>query len=451
MDFDFSDSFNTQGVSPIEETDAIEGRWLLLMEEIIKGNVVPVIGSDVLTDGNISISQQFINSVARQCDISEQVDSFSELVYNENFLKKVGKQRDTIYVSLNRAFQDKVYPASESLRKFLSIRQFPFVLTTSFIPIVEQVMHDTWGDELKVMKFSNNPKKNDDIIDGSDMRKPTVYYMFGRAGDGPHRYVVTDTDMLDFCSSWLSGEEGVRPQNLVNELRGKFLLMLGNGYSDWLMRFIWYSMRLSDKMGNGLLVDDKADEKLIKFMMRTEVFSRKDPRFVMDEIVKRLDSQMEKNERTKFDNVDMDADVFISYSRSDSEVASKLCSELTKLGKRVWYDKNNLGYGQGGVKFEDEIMKGIRKAKYFVPILTKNIENEKNDIHVYRKEWNEAINVSVSLGRVYLIPIFEKGFDFYKAAIPTELQRHNALEYCWDGNDDEIKRIAAEIVHTMNK
>ena len=117
-------------------------------------------------------------------------------------------------------------------------------------------------------------------------------------------------------------------------------------------------------------------------------------------------------------------DVFISYSRSDSDIAEKLYEALTAQGKRVWYDKKNL---TDGGYFMDEINKAIKTAKYFVPILSDHITKEKNDSHVYRNEWDTAFNVATSMGRTYIIPIAEKGLNFYKAAIPEKMQQHNAI------------------------
>ena len=138
-------------------------------------------------------------------------------------------------------------------------------------------------------------------------------------------------------------------------------------------------------------------------------------------------------------------DVFISYSRRDSEMADQLYEALTAQGKRVWYDKENL---TAGGRFMDEIRKAIRTAKYFVPILTANIEDEKNDSHVYRNEWDTAIEVAISMGRTYIIPLAEQNFDFYRAAIPERMQQHNAIFYSLE---EGVEGIAKKIIHKMNQ
>lgn len=305
-------------------------------------------------------------------------------------------------------------------------------------------MRNIWKDELRVLRFNNNPKENDDIRTGADLRKPTIYYMFGKVCDGVKKYALTDTDMLDYVSSWLSNDNRARPKNLCNELRDKYILMLGNNYSNWLFRFIWYSMRKSN-LGHGMLAYDSVDDSLINFLERTETFTKQNTADVIDQIISRLDKKLAENEKTKFNKPEEDIDVFISYSRSDSEVAEYLYDALTKQGKRVWYDKHNLT--EGG-NFMEEIRKAIRTAKYFVPILSENITKEKDFSHVYRNEWDTAIEVAISMGRTYLIPLAENGFDFYKAAIPEKMQQHNALFY---SKDNGMADVIDKIIHKMNQ
>ena len=138
-------------------------------------------------------------------------------------------------------------------------------------------------------------------------------------------------------------------------------------------------------------------------------------------------------------------DIFISYSRSDSALVEQLYSRLAGRGKRVWYDRKDISYGGN---FMDEIRQGIRTARYFVPLFSHHIEAEKNDAHVYRNEWDEAIQLSISLGRTYIIPVVEEGFDFYKASIPEKMKQHNAILF---RTPEDMDRVAEQIIHTMNQ
>ena len=438
MDFSFDDIID----SNIFDNNNDEPLWDKLIQQIIDGNVIPVIGADLLIDNSSNLHKFIMDGLARTFGVSKQVNSFSELVYAPEYKNKF--KLDNIYYQVDKIFAAKRFPASERLRRLLSIRQFPFIITTSFTPVIEQAMQNIWKDELRVMKFNNNPSENSDIKNGADLRKPTIYYMFGKVGAGAHKYVLTDIDLLDFVSSWLSNDNKARPKNLCNELKDKYLIMLGNTYSDWLFRFIWYSMRKPD-LGHGMLAYDTLDESLINFLERTETFTKQNTSDVIDQILVRLDKKLKENEATKFNKPEENMDVFISYSRSDTQVAEQLYKALTAQGKRVWYDKYNLT--DGGL-FMDEIRKAIKTAKYFVPILTPNIEKEKRESHVYRNEWDTAIEVAISMGRTYIIPLADSNFDFYKAAIPERMQQHNAIFY---STEDGVEIVAEKIIHKMNQ
>lgn len=434
----FDDMFDTN----VFEGDNDEPLWDKLIQQIIDGNVIPVIGADLLIDNSSNLHKFIIDFLAKGFHLTSNPQSFSELVYDLDYTK--ANKKDNVYYQVNKVFANKRFAPSQRLIRLLSIRQFPFVITTSFTPVVEQAMQTIWKDELRVMRFNNNPSENNDIKNGTDLRKPTIYYMFGKVGEGAHKYVLLDTDMLDFVSSWLSNDSKVRPKNLCSELKDKYLLMLGNNYSDWLFRFVWYSMRKSN-LGHGMLAYDTLDESLINFLERAETFTKQNPSDVIDQIITRLEKKLREHEETKFSEPEENMDIFISYSRSDSEIADKLYEILTAQGKRVWYDKNNLT--EGG-NFMDEIRKAIRTAKYFVPILSNHISEEKDESHVYRNEWDLAIEVAISMGRTYIIPLAEKGFDFYKAAIPEKMQQHNVIFY---SNDEGIMSVAEKIIHKMNQ
>lgn len=431
----------------IMSADPDEPLWDKLTQNIIEGKVIPVIGPELLTVNNININKFIIDGLGRKLGMTNPPRSYSEIVYSSEYKAKYGPRdvdRDWIYNLVNKIMMKKTFPATPQLERLLSIRQFPFIITTSFAPMVEETMSKVWKDELRVMRFNNNPKENDDIKTSTDLRKPTIYYMFGKVCEGVKNYVLTDTDMLDFVSSWLSNDSKVRPKTLCNELKDKYLLMLGNNYSNWLFRFIWYSMRKSN-LSHGMLAYDSLDEQLINFLERAETFTRQNTSEVIDQIITRLNKKLAENELTKFNQPEENMDVFISYSRSDSDIAEKLYEALTAQGKRVWYDKKNL---TDGGYFMDEINKAIKTAKYFVPILSDHITKEKNDSHVYRNEWDTAFNVATSMGRTYIIPIAEKGLNFYKAAIPEKMQQHNAIIF---SREDGIDIVTEKIIHKINQ
>ncbi|MGM9736004.1 MAG: toll/interleukin-1 receptor domain-containing protein [Candidatus Cryptobacteroides sp.] len=406
-------------------------QWDELIDNIIKGDVIPVIGPGFLAEDEndagrcVNPHQVLVDMLSESYGIKSPHHSFSELLYDDAF---PASQRKDIYDMLGEAFQsetetEKIFKPSWLLMKLIEVCRFRFVITTSFTPIVEYAMDKVWNEKVRVMKFSNNPSENDDLKTADELQIPTVYYMFGKVCRNAERYVVKDSDMLSFCRSWLSSA----PKTLVNVLKHKYLLILGNNYSDWLCRFIWYSMKVElDSDPKGMIVDESANDNLLQFMKRIDAFTQTDPRAVIAKIEQMVRAKEQEKEKSRYRLPEMNADVFLSYSRRDEKVIRMLYDALTSRGLRVWYDKENLGLGD---RFMEEIKQSIRKSRVFVPLLTHNMEEERNQSHPYRTEWKTAIEVASTYGRNYILPISEAGFDMYSSSIPNELQKHNSDSY----------------------
>ena len=150
--------------------------WDILFDQIVKGNVIPVIGHELVELGNTTSMQKIIDEFAVTCGIkSGEKATFSQLVYDPKF--KTWAEGDDIHSLINDNIENIIDENIKDgnnvlLRKFLSIPYFPFVITTLFDPIVENVMREIYGDKLNVMYFRNNPNKNDDLANSKQSVKP---------------------------------------------------------------------------------------------------------------------------------------------------------------------------------------------------------------------------------------------------------------------------------------
>ena len=271
----------------LDERD--EDRWNRLIDEINKKNVIPVIGADMLVEPKLTadgehenIHREIVSFIASQTGVQSKPKTFSRLVFDHVYQSKVRK-KEQIYRIIDQVLSmlDKTgidATPSALLMDLLGTKKFPFVITTSFTPVVETAMEEIWGKgNVRTLQFNNNPQRSmiediGDIRTSADMKKPTVFYMFGKYSRTPFSYVVTDIDMMDFCRSWLAGN-GV-PKKLVEELKKKYLLVLGNNYSDWLFRFVWYSLRANmETMKDDVVAGDSIDDSLAQFLECIETFT----------------------------------------------------------------------------------------------------------------------------------------------------------------------------------
>lgn len=418
-----------------------EERWEELIDEIMAGNVIPVIGPDFQIADAKNFHEQLIDLFAKKFGVVTDLDTesgprtFSQLIYDKKFLS-AAKKSDVIYKLIYQVLSKVVKRPSDLLLRLLGTKKFPFVITTSFTPVVENAMKQVWGDDnVSILQFRNDPSRDlkpgiGDVQNVKEMSSPTVFYMFGKYSEEKNRYVVSDVDMMEFCKSWLADLK--TPRVLTEAIKSKYLLVLGNNYSDWLFRFICYSLRYNAAdMRSSLMVNSYIDDNdpLMQFLNRLDTFVQRDPGFVVCEIERRILQReaLNKTEETKF--FAFKTDVFLSYSRSDEEIVKKLYDALSNKGLRVWFDRYDIKVADN---WRQAIIGGIKTSRVFVPILTSNIENEIMEAHEYRTEWREAASLYNKMGgRTFIVPVVEKGFDFYNelTEVPSEFSERNAIMY----------------------
>lgn len=454
----------------IKTISQTEKNWNILFDQIVKGNVIPVIGPELVRIGNKTSTQYLIDEFAKECGIEEgEMTTFSQLVFDKRYKNSdLGDIHDvlskTINTESNAAYFDNPKD-NQLLLRFLSIPYFPFVITTTIDPIVENMMARIHGrDKLRVMTFSNDPAKNKDVLNGEETKLPTVYYMFGKAETNTRAFVATDTDLLKFSQSWMRPNDSscdAKPSNLASVLAKRYLLAIGHNYQDWLFRFFWYAMK-NDSFGTekrergGMLAHTRNDQELIAFLSRANAFSQvePDPEKFIDRLYHGIEKEEQKRKQSNvsFDRVPEEGtDVFISYSRGDSAIAENLHKILTGKGLRVWYDRSNM---KKGLDFMRQIENAISNSTFFVPVLTNTIIKQAKDEHPYREEWRCAENhIRLIGGIAYCFPFVEKGFNINDiiAAIPNELKRHDAFEFTLDKFKEKAEELADYLLNEKRK
>lgn len=443
-------------------------RWNELIDAIVDGRVIPVIGPEFLTEAEedsryetVNHHKQLIDVLAMACEVEESPQTFSQLVHSRSFKLATNEDKEVIYTLIadviDQILEQGQLKPHRLLIKLLKSRMFPFVITTSFSPVVEKVMQEIWPDrKIRILQYRNDSQRDlvtgvGDIGSERDLKIPTVYYMFGRYSTEPHRYVVTDLDMMEFCKSWLTGGSKV-PRVLTEALKKKYLLVLGNNYSDWLFRFIWYSLRNTpDMMHSSLILRHDIEDSLLDFLEQLQTFIERDPMHVINEIELRVSQRLRKEEE-EIQAAKPQTDVFISYSRRDRDIVLRLVDRLRESGLTVWYDEDSI---PGGSDWQQMITKGIKSTRLFVPVLSHNVELEYLEDHEYRSEWLVAARRSNNMGgRNFIIPLVEKGFDFdsEETKLPVEFKAKNAFWYdIADNFSDFCTAICREVDNIKTK
>ena len=369
------------------------------IEEIKNRNVLLMVGHAFEANTNV-FKGDFYDYILRKLNIlaNTQGLDFSDLSCDNRFLLDIERpnHRRNLHEEIINIIDENEYSAEEDvsndLLRLIKTGYFRFVFTTSFDPLVEIAMREKFG-EVRVMNIYD--KLNRDITSQSDLDIPTVYYLFGKAffpkgNEVLKKFVATDNDALEILRKW---QIDMGNSLLLRHASEKYLLTLGCTQSDWLFRFIWYTMKGGESgLSKGVISAFDKNECLSHYLKMNHILIDNNASELIDKI---LNAIKEDNEKI-WDTPPIGSDVFISYSRADSTVADKLFKSLSAKGLKVWYDKKDLG-GRHGGKFMDLIKTAIDTSTLFVAVLSDTISKQSQEVHIYRREWKWAEELKLGL------------------------------------------------------
>lgn len=358
-----------------------ESGWARLLEEIDRGNVIPVLGHELFTltvEGKEwPLREYILQKMRERLGVEDSVSDFAELSYEYN-IRAWDRIQSEPYYETTRILQEVAGLEVEflpELQELLSIEKFRLVLSTSFDDLALKAMENFWGKG-KVKRLSYEKRSCKEDID--DLSKPCLYQMFGKAGAVPHEFVLTEDDLLEFLHYWL--DENYRPKRLSNVLREKYLLVIGCNYPNWLFRFFFHSLKFSSRSSStdkvGMLADSRLDKSLVDFLSRMNAGVHEDARAFIRELVKRWKA---------FRGVEDQKEIFISYASEDYEQARRVAETFQNLGVAVWFDKKSL---EPGDAYEAMIKQNIQESKIFVPVLSQSVVNCGR--RFFKREWKWA-------------------------------------------------------------
>lgn len=417
----------------IQRTTKLNDRgWMLLLSEISKGNVIPIIGDELfslkINGQSLSLKSYIAQQLCKKLGVQEDLDVTQlSSKFFDPYWDNIDSDPYYETCQILKDLENSQYFSSNLLKELLTIDQFKLVLTTSFGQFVFKVMEEVWGKgKVKNLWYEKHTAKDD--ID--DISQPVCYQIFGKANVCPNSFVLSEDDMLDFVSNLMS--ENFRPKKLFNLLRDKYLLVIGCNYPNWLFRFFLHSMKTSSNAVSssriGLVADSKLDSQLIGFLSRMRTSIHDDAENFISELVSRY---------KEFKSEDLNKEVFISYASEDYETASLIADTFKRLGIGVWFDKASLEPGDEYVK---SIKKNIEDCKAFVPILSKNVLNPGR--RFYKREWtwaNEEIEWRGSDSFIYPIQIDD--LNLGDDIITSFFKNKHVLDFRKEDRDENIKKI----------
>lgn len=422
--------------------------WEILIQLIEDGQVVPVVGRDLLTvsegGGPKLLYPYLAEKLATSLGVSsENLTDGEEL--NEVACRYItqGNRVEDIYPAL-KTVASRVEPTlqvPEHLLKLAAIRPLRLFVTTTFDSFLFRALNQVrFGGDAMTRILAHSPTEVQDLprdLKGSrdltDDDPPFVYHLMGKLSATP-AYAVTQEDFVEFFHSLQS--ETHRPRRLFDELNHQSLLILGCRFGGWLTRFLMRmskGQRLSAGGKNdyvadiGVSGDDNLAVFLRNFSRATKVYRSGS---VLDFINELHQRWMELHPAVSPVATPIQVSgsrqaevgaVFLSYASEDKISAEKIKSALEAVGIDVFFDRDDL---QVGNDWEAKLRRTIRECSLFMPIISRRTLVPGR--RFFRVEWNLAVDeaqmASFSDEEAFLLPVVIDDTTSNEADVPVKFR-----------------------------
>ena len=441
--------------------------WDDLMAHIEEGNVIPVLGPELLTIEYNGEKKSFYRLVAEELLTSFKL-SVAEMdsrkivpnsCHSEPIVLRRGfelmdavcaihnqkdKPLDDFHVAVNNIIKQLMQKYQHNLPRALcnlaAIEPLSLFVTTTCDNMLASAINEVRQDKhTKVCEVEYAPNLSSDrqcdIPEDWNKNQAAVFYLFGKTSASQSN-AIHEEDMLEWIYN-LQKDPEAGLENLLKLVRGKHLLFIGCSFNDWLGRFLVRtsnSKRLLDRRENfEFMVFDPAcmDMGLTLFLERFSKNSKlcyASSEAFVDELLSRWkDIQPKTNPKnlsehdtqlyTNFRKSKKGA-IFISYASQDHAAAQHLCNQLKNIAGEediAWLDKD--GGLEGGDDWEHVIHRTISKdCQLFIALISSNTQLRNEG--VFRKEWGWAVERDSGIfGKKFILPLF---IDSKVTNIPNE-------------------------------
>jgi hypothetical protein len=394
-----------------------ESDWRGLISAVRSGNLVPMVGTDLMrveVEGrSVNYDHVIAEELAKGHGITDAElvalgTSVSEAALNDVVsvcIKRDGdRSRWDLHNEHNDVWQiihDSPVRPPRALIQLAEITDIDLFVTSTCDSLFESALRSVGNVEALV--YRRNAEKKEDLPKDARTRKGhrCLYYLLGKAELGTMDFAICDEDLLRFVLKL--HDTKYRPRRPFDALRESNLLLLGVNFGDWLARFfLWLAKdreNLNTEEARNLreyLADQKAgqDRPLVLFLQhysQSTIILGSQPEDFVNELHRRWSEQF-KHPPTPPDAGDPrppaampKGAVFLSYSRGDADAVRTLFAELTRTGVSAWYDAAL----RPGDEFDPKLDYNIENCSLFLPLVsTGNLAREKG---YFRKEWQQAV------------------------------------------------------------
>lgn len=425
--------------------------WNQLLTMIDRGNVVPVVGEDLLQMPGDPAGRTLYPMLAERFAAAVGIDNEATRGDLSATVRQHPDFRDNphdVYQELGQELESWNPPIPEPLRALARIRHFNLFVSTTFDNLLERALNEErFGGKPRTEVVTYSPKHVPDdsrLAASLSSGRVVVFQMFGHYAT-PLQYALTEGDRVEYMHALQSAE--YRPKRMLSELYERPLLFVGNSFPDWLTRMFLRMVRKTpldhrDVPKQYLADVQVAEDPILRFFLRhfatnTELVDDMDPARFVTELARRWHERFSDQPvaaaaapapaaapRPMPKNA-----VFISYCATDASgrpardarVALAIRDALEARGIDVWLDKDQL---LGGDEYERKIERYINTCSLFMPLISATTESREDGF--FRKEWSWALRKLPDFtgsGRQFLFPVVIDEVNPYQAKVPDEFKR----------------------------
>lgn len=388
--------------------------WDELLLYIQNRQVIPVVGHTLVTvehEGQqVPLTRWLAPHLAAHLKLADPA-SFTSLNDVARALLFAGGDRRKIYNGIRLLLRDAHFEPSPALLQITQIMDFDLFISTTFDGLLALAMEKVrpgFARSRDVLAYDTKPTTPfPDPLPAS-----LVYHILGKLDTFPD-YAVWEEDYMEYLCALIAQSGDKALEGLFRQLRTRHLMLLGAPSGDWIVRFFLRAARgrrLTDPREHGageylaehtVHVGEPTIFFFNNFAKATRVIQGDPSSFVAElftrwnksrdvsgsaqDFLGRLSKEMPRGA------------VFISYSREDSEAATRLAMRLAAANISVWLDKERLHVG---ANYERDLEHAVRDScSFFISLISAHTEaHETRYIHKERA-W--------AAGR------FQDGFVFY--------------------------------------
>lgn len=386
-----------------------EREWDKLVNLILEGCVIPVLGPELLVvpeNGEATrLYDMWGNALAAQTQITRPEGARRWTLYDAANLLSQRENAGEVAYDIDDVVRRRAWPIPEPLKSLARIQDFSLYITTTVDHLMFQSLTEARPDAaVEQIKFT--PRGVKSAVDLPNHfhhdRLPGVYHLFGATSPTDGTFAKTEDDLIEY--SWSLLDQQYAPENLYYFLQKKTVLLLGCNLPDWLGRFFIHAIngRRNQENINMYYVSLTCEPGLAEYLNRRRakvVTSISSVDFV-EQLYTRWQARSKSSTSgsaagstapaTEFKS----GAVFLSYASEDRAKVRAIREQLEANNIDTWMDERELPADPGN-DYLQTIRENIKKAAFFVPIISRALDRSGPGPRFVWREWRMAEDASM--------------------------------------------------------